>query len=207
MKDIPEYERDIASIRNIMERSSKVISLSGLSGVLAGVYATLGAMVAYYIMYYPGSPFDYLAEPVRETEILWTLIVIASVVLVASLATGFFLSNQKAKKHGVNLWNAAGQRMITNLFIPLVAGGLFILILLFNGYFSLAAPACLIFYGIGLIQGSTNTYDEIRYLGFCEIGLGLIAAVYPGYGLLFWTIGFGILHIVYGSIMYNKYDK
>jgi hypothetical protein len=207
MKEIPDYEKDIASIRNIMERSSKVISLSGLSGVLAGVYAVAGALAAYYVLYYPGSPFEYLIEPVRETEILWTLIVIATIVLAASLATGFFFSNQKAKKHGVNLWNAAGQRMITNLFIPLITGGLFILIILFNGYFSLAAPACLIFYGIGLIQGSSNTYDEIRYLGFCEIGLGLIATVYPGYGLLFWTIGFGVLHIIYGLIMYNKYDK
>jgi hypothetical protein len=207
MKDIPDYEKDIASIRNIMERSSKVISLSGLSGVLAGIYAIIGASIAYYVMYYPGSPFDYLVQPVRETEILWTLIVIASIVLIASLATGFLLSSQKAKKHGVNLWNAAGQRMITNLFIPLVAGGLFILIMIFNGYFVLAAPGCLIFYGIGLIQGSSNTYDEIRYLGFCEIALGLIAAAYPGYGLLFWTMGFGVLHIIYGSIMYNKYDK
>jgi hypothetical protein len=206
MKDIPEYEKDIASIRNIMERSSKVISLSGLSGVLAGIYAILGALAAYYVLYYPGSPFVYLIEPVRETETLWTLIAISSVVLGASLLTGFYLSNQKAKKHGVNLWNAAGQRMVTNLFIPLVTGGLFILILIFNGYFLLAAPGCLIFYGIGLIQGSSNTYDEIRYLGFCEIGLGLIAAVYPGYGLLFWTLGFGVLHIIYGLIMYNKYD-
>jgi hypothetical protein len=71
----------------------------------------------------------------------------------------------------------------------------------------LAAPACLVFYGLALIQGSANTFDEIRYLGFSEIILGLISASVPGYGLVFWAIGFGVLHIIYGVIMYNKYDK
>jgi hypothetical protein len=97
--------------------------------------------------------------------------------------------------------------MVLNLSIPLFSGGIFILIMLLSGHFGLAAPACLLFYGIALIQGSPNTYEEVRYLGFCEIGLGLISALLPGYGLLFWALGFGVLHIVYGGIMYNKYDK
>ena len=207
MKDIPEYEKDLASIRNIMERSSKVISLSGLSGVLAGVYALAGAYAAYYVLYHPESPWRYHEESIVESEVLWQVVLVGCIVLVASLATGFLLSNRKAKKQGVNLWNPASQRMVTNLAIPLVSGGLFIVILLYSGYFELVAPACLVFYGIALIQGSSNTFDEIRYLGFCEILLGLVATAFPGYGLLFWTIGFGVLHIVYGAIMYNKYDK
>src|SRR5690349_5984001 len=207
MKQIPEYEKDLASIRNIMERSAKVISLSGLSGVLAGIYAIAGAIAAYYILYYPESPFSYRISSIQVPETLWKLIGIAALVLVASLSTGLIQSNRKAKKHGISFWNAAGQRMILNLSIPLVVGGIFILIMLYNGHFGLAAPGCLIFYGIALIHGSDNTFDEIRYLGFCEIVLGLFCALYPGYGLVFWTIGFGILHIVYGAIMYNKYDK
>jgi hypothetical protein len=97
--------------------------------------------------------------------------------------------------------------LATNVAIPLITGGVFILIMLYNGHFGLAAPASLIFYGLALIQGSSNTFDEIRYLGFCEIILGLISAFFPGYGLIFWALGFGVLHIVYGVIMYNKYDK
>lgn len=79
--------------------------------------------------------------------------------------------------------------------------------MLYNGHYGLAAPASLIFYGLALIQGSSNTYDEIRYLGFSEIVIGLICALYPGFGLLFWAVGFGVLHIAYGTVMYNKYDK
>ena len=207
MKPIQEYEKDIASIRTMMERSSKFISLSGLSGVLAGIYALAGAVAAYYIVHYPVSPDHYRTYSITEPGVLTKLIMIATAVLIASVSTGFWLSHQKAKKHGIKLWSPASRAILINMAIPLISGGIFILIMLYTGHFGLAAPACLIFYGIALIQGSTNTYDEVRYLGFCEIALGLISAVFPGYGLLLWSFGFGFLHIVYGSILYNKYDK
>jgi hypothetical protein len=207
MKQIPEYEKDIASIRTMMERSSKFLSLSGLSGVLAGVYALAGAMAAYYLVQYPVSPLAYRIQSIQDRGTLTNLVFIALAVLVCSVATGLVLSNRKAKRQGLTLWNSASKTMVVNLSIPLFAGGIFILIILSSGHFGLAAPACLLFYGIALIQGSPNTYEEVRYLGFCEIGLGLISAMLPGYGLLFWALGFGVLHIIYGGIMYNKYDK
>ena len=207
MKDIKEYEKDLASIRDIMEKTAKFISLSGLSGVLAGIYALLGATAAYFIAQYPVSPFQYRIYSLQSPDTLWKLILIAGVVLGASLATGFYFSSKKAEKHGVKLWTSASKRLMINFAIPLVTGGLFILIMLYMGHYGLAAPAMLIFYGLALIQGSTNTFDEIRYLGFSEIVLGLISALLPGYGLQFWALGFGVLHIIYGVIMYNKYDK
>lgn len=207
MKEIPEYEKDIASIRTMMERSAKFISLSGLSGVMAGIYALLGALAAYYLVHYPVSPFRYRQYAISNADAIWKLLLVAVIVLVASISTGLWLSQRKSKKQGVKLWNPASRTMFVNMAIPLVTGGIFILIMLYSGHFGLAAPACLIFYGIALIQGSSNTYDEIRYLGFCEIILGLVSAFFYGYGLLFWAVGFGVLHIVYGLIMYNKYDK
>lgn len=206
MKQIHEYEKDIASIRNIMERSVKFLSLSGLSGVLAGVYALAGATAAYFLVQYPRSPFQYRIESAREGN-LWLLIIIAVLVLAASLITGVWLSGKKARKHGVKLWSPASKILFYNLGVPLVTGGIFALIILYTGHWGLAAPTLLIFYGLALIHGSSNTFDEIRYLGYSEIILGLISALYPGLGLLFWAIGFGVLHIVYGTIMYNKYDK
>ena len=207
MKDIHEYQKDIASIRTMMERSAKFLSLSGLAGVMAGIYALIGTLVAYRLVHYPLSPLDYRQYSIRNSDTLLQLILIAIAVLVASISTGLWLSHRKAKKHGVKLWNSASRIMLINVSIPLVTGGIFVLIMLFTGHFGLAAPSCLIFYGIALIQGSTNSFDEIRYLGYCEILLGLVSSLWPGYGLLFWGLGFGILHIVYGGIMYNKYDK
>jgi hypothetical protein len=207
MKEIQEYEKDIASIRTMMERSVKFISLSGISGVLAGIYALAGATAAYFIIHYPISPFRYRIYSVNNAEILWQLILVAMVVLVASIATGLILSNRKAKKYGVKLWTPITRQLLVNLAIPLCTGGVFILILLYTGHFGIAAPACLIFYGIALIHVSSSTYDEVRYLGFTEIILGLVSALLPGYGLLFWALGFGVMHIVYGALMHFRYDK
>jgi len=207
MKDIPEYEKDIASIRTMMERSTKFLSLSGLSGVLAGIYALAGATAAYYIVHYPISPFKYRIYSSSEGATIYKLIFVALLVLVASISTGLWLSNRKARKAGTRLWSQTSQKLVVNLSIPLVTGGIFILIMLYTGHFGLAAPASLIFYGLALIQASPNTFAEVRYLGFSEIILGLISAIYPGFGLIFWALGFGVLHIVYGAIMYNRYDK
>jgi len=207
MEDIQKYEKDLASIRSMMERSAKFISLSGLSGILAGIYGLAGAIAAYFVIHYPVSPFRLRIYSIQQPDVLWKLTLIAAIVLFASIATGFWLSTKKAKKNNVTIWNATGKRMLMNIAIPLVTGGIFILIILFNGHFGLAAPVSLIFYGLALIHGSDNTYDEIRYLGFSEIIIGLLSALWPGYGLVFWALGFGVLHIVYGSIMYNKYEK
>ena len=204
MKDIQEYEKDIASIRTMMERSVKFISLSGLSGVLAGIYALAGAAVAYYLLYYPLSPSG--LPDVQEQNLI-NLITVAILVLLFSLGTGLWLSSRKATKLGTNIWNKPSKQLFKDLSIPLVTGGLLILIMLLQGYFGFVAPACLLFYGLALIYASRNTYKEIQYLGLIEIGLGLLAAALPGYGLILWSLGFGVMHIIYGTIMHFRYDK
>jgi hypothetical protein len=120
--------------------------------------------------------------------------------------TGYILASKKAVRLGVKIWDNTTKRLIINLAIPLGSGGIFIVALLTNGHYGVAAPASLIFYGLALINASSNLYDEVRYLGYCEIVLGIVSSFFPGFGLLFWSIGFGVLHIVYGGLMYKKYD-
>jgi hypothetical protein len=199
-------QEDLESIRHLMERSVKFISLSGLSGILSGVYALIGAALAYYQIY--------SGEVVRTVEyyqghipIVRNLILIAVVVLVASLVTGWWFSFRKAKKLNTRIWNETSRRLLMNLSIPLVVGGIFTLLLVYHGHYNVVAASVLIFYGLALINASSNLYEEVRYLGYCELVVGLIAAALPGYGLYFWAVGFGLLHILYGSMMYNKYDR
>jgi len=201
------YQKDIESIRHLMERSVKFLSLSGLSGILSGFYALIGATVAYRIIYNPATPFEYHDQSVKEITVAVKLLAIAVVVLIVSLFTGYKLASAKAKKLGLKVWDATSKRLTVNLTIPLLAGGLFILILLGNGNYGVAAPACLVFYGLALINASQNLFDEVRYLGYCEIILGLIAAILPAHGLFFWAFGFGVLHIIYGAVMFKKYDR
>lgn len=200
MKQNQAYQKDIESIRKLMERSVKFISLSGLSGIMAGIYALIGAGIAYYLIDYQNSYSK------GNFEILSTLIALAVIVFVSSIATGFWLSSKKAKKTGVEIWDSTSKRLVLNLSIPLAAGGLFILILLSHGDVGLIVPSCLIFYGLALINASPNLYEEVRFLGYLEIILGFVSAMIPDYGLFFWAIGFGVLHIVYGAVMYKRYD-
>ena len=207
MNKQPDYLKDISEIRSIMERSSRFMSLSGLSGVLAGVYALIGAYLAYKTFYYSDVIVYRDIARIALTEKVLHLVIIAVTVLILAIGTGIWLSYLKAKKHGYKMWDATAQRMLVNFAIPLVTGGIFILILFSKGLIGLIAPATLIFYGLALINGSKYTYTDIRYLGFCELILGLVSSYYIGYGLWFWAIGFGLLHIVYGTVMYFKYEK
>nr|WP_228085035.1 hypothetical protein [Mucilaginibacter sp. JRF] len=193
-----------------MERSSKFISLSGLSGIMAGVYALIGAFVAYQIVYTRNGFFytrDYVIANVDDNRgVLYTLIVIALAVLVLSLATGAILTKRKAKRKGQQAWGKSSRNLLFHLAIPLITGGLLCIIFITRGYVGIVAPATLIFYGLALVSASNYTFGDVKYLGMLEIALGLVAALLPGYGLLFWAVGFGVLHIIYGSIMYFKYD-
>lgn len=131
----------------------------------------------------------------------------AFVVLFASIAVAISLSVKKARKKGLKIWDNAAKRLIINMFIPLAGGGLFCLILMYHGQAGLVAPSTLIFYGLALLNASKYTLDDIRYLGITELIIGLISAVWIGYGLLFWALGFGIIHIIYGILMYYKYER
>ncbi len=205
MKEQRDYQGDLASIRTVMERSVKFLSLSGLSGILAGLYALLGAAYAYVVLPTPPSPLQYAYEDV--TKHLPALFAIALAVLVASLLTGFLLARQKAKRLGAAVWDSTSQRLLFNLSVPLAAGGIFIIALFLNNHNSMIAPVSLIFYGLALLNASHQLYGEVKYLGYSEIVLGLVASFFPGYGMAFWTIGFGLLHIIYGAVMFKKYDR
>lgn len=205
MKEKNAYA-ELSSIRDLMERSSKFISLSGLSGVLAGLYALVGAGWGYLLIQHPamGNPGQYDAE---RPLIFWQLFTIALVVLVFSIATCCWLTMRKAKSKHENAWNPVSRRLLAAIGVPLFTGGLFIIIMLAKGDYTTIAPACLIFYGLALVAGSHYTYNDIKWLGLCEIFLGLLALILPQAGLILWAVGFGLLHILYGSIMHFKYER
>ncbi|MCU0444804.1 MAG: hypothetical protein MUE85_07780 [Microscillaceae bacterium] len=199
----------LSEIRALMERSSRFISLSGLSGVFAGFFALIGALVAYFYLEYDLSfqKSIYDANLSIRTEKLIFLLVDAGLVLILALSFGAYFTYRKARRLGLNMIDKTAYRLAENLLIPLVVGGIFCLVLIFRGQIGLVAPSTLIFYGLALLNGSKYTLDDVRGLGIMEIVLGLLALLFVGYGLIFWAIGFGVLHIWYGTKMYLKYEK
>ncbi|NDP27310.1 MAG: hypothetical protein GZ087_07795 [Flavobacterium sp.] len=202
-----KYLSDISEIKNLMDRSSRFISLSGLSGILAGVYCLVGAALAYKIIYFDNATLGSYSDLIITETMLLQLFTIAVSVIVLSLVTAVVLSSRKAKKSNDNVWNAASKRMVINFMIPLFTGGIFILFLIEKEILGLVAPLTLLFYGLACVNASKYTLGDLRYLGITMLFLGLLSTWFLGYGLLFWALGFGVCHILYGSIMYFKYDR
>lgn len=204
-----DHLEELREIRSMMQKSTRFISLSGLSGIFAGVYALIGAFVAYQYLEFYGNIRQFFASVGLNTlnnKFIFFLIIDASTVLVLALGTSFFLTARNIKKNNESMFSPTAIRLVINMLIPLVVGGVFSLILLSYGYIGLVAPSMLIFYGLALINASSYTIRDIRYLGYLEILIGFIALLDSGNGLFYWSLGFGVLHIVYGTYMYFKYE-
>lgn len=202
-----KYLNDISEIKNLMDKSSRFISLSGLSGVLAGLYCLIGAGLAYRIIYLDTSTLVNYSDLIISETTLLQLFIIATTVITLSLVTAIVLSTRKAKKSNDRVWNTSTKRLLINFMIPFLTGGIFILFLIEKEILGLVAPLTLIFYGLACVNASKYTLGDIRYLGITMILLGLVSTWFMGYGLLFWALGFGVCHVLYGSIMYYKYDR
>ncbi len=200
-----KHQEDLAHIRSMMERSSRFISLSGLSGVFAGLSALIGGLYVYQLFKANGLDYFDGYHKLYSVNLVSELIWIALIILVAALTFGIFFTIRKSRKYHLPIWTSATKKMLLNLAIPLVAGGIFCLALLYHEIYVLIAPATLIFYGLALVNAEKYTFSDVKYLGYCELVLGFISMFYLGYGLIFWIIGFGILHILYGLIMFRKY--
>ena len=201
----------LKEIRTIMDRSARFLSLSGWSGIWAGCTALGGSVLAYRWMRRPG--YQYVMAALENGSISYfdsfmiRFILLALFVFAVAFAGGFYFTYRKASKQQQTLWNAASRQMLLHLLFPLFVGGIFTIAFIYYGCGMFIAPACLAFYGLALISASKYTLSDIRYLGILEVALGCTCLFFPGYGLYFWDFGFGLLHILYGVIMWNKYDK
>ncbi len=202
-----KYLKDISEIKNIMDKSSRFLSLSGFSGILAGIYSLIGAWLAFNTIYFDTTTLGEYSDLVVTQPMIDKLFLIAFSVLTASIITAVALSFKKAKKSNEGFWNATSKRLLINFMIPLASGGFFIILLIEKEMLGLVAPLTLLFYGLACVNASKYTLGDVRYLGITMILLGLFSTWFLGYGLLFWALGFGVCHIVYGAMMYFKYDR
>lgn len=214
MDNSKKLSSDLRNIKQMMERSSRFISLSGLSGISAGVCALIGVFFAHDAIEANRSAVADLRRSFRGTDsILYgdffnsTLIRIAAFTFVAALLSAFLFTYRRSKKTNTPIWSYTAKRLLINVSVPIVAGGIFLLALINNKVFDFVAPGCLIFYGLGVLNASNYTLPETRYLAYGEILLGAINLFFPGQGLYFWAAGFGVLHILYGIFMWWKYER
>ena len=199
-----KYIEDIKEIKDIMNRSSRFISLSGLSGISTGIIALAGAYLAHKFIFIGNEYLTFESVSVSSKQ-FYNLLLIACGTIIVSIGLVIYLTTQKTKKQKQKIWDQQTKRILLNLSIPLLAGGFVSLMFLFRGFVGIVLPLTLIFYGLALVNVSKYTLNEIRSLGLLEILLGLVALQFINYGLIIWSIGFGIIHIVYGFIIKMKY--
>lgn len=213
MEDSKHYLESIHEIRSMMERSSKFMSLSGLSGIAAGITALISGTIAWF---YLGSTWDHqdalsfnvFSQSTAANERIFFLLSLGVATILTALIFAYLFTRRNAKKKHLPIWDKTAKLVTLNMGIPLITGGLFILALIFRfQMYGLVAPATLIFYGLALVNASKYTVSHTHWLGLAEIAMGLLALVFYGYGLLFWIIGFGLFHIIYGIALYNRYER
>jgi hypothetical protein len=213
----------LQDIKKMMERSSRFISLSGLSGIAAGICALIGAAYAKNVISTGGYTSTALEADYAELRQLkdlgiihpkvtysylqGKLIMAAAITFAAAFILAFLFTYIRSKKQGIAIWGNASQRLMLNVCIPMLVGGVMVVKLLQVGMIGLVAPCCLMFYGLALVHGSKYTLGEVRYLGYMQIVLGILSLWYIGYGLYFWAAGFGVMHILYGAVMWWKYER
>ena len=203
----------IEEIKQMMDRSSRFVSLSGWSGIAAGICALVAAWLAgKKFNEYAISENEYEAKSnyVRDGNLLQLdreLLILAVITFLAAFFFAFLFTYLRSRRTGVPIWGFMARKVMTNLAVPMIVGALLIWRITDFGLYGLVAPACLIFYGLALINASKFTLSEVRYLGYLQLLLGVINLWAIGYGLYFWAAGFGVLHILYGIMMWNKYER
>ncbi len=213
-----EHHQNLHHIKQMMERSSRFISLSGLSGVAAGICALVGAFFANNIINKSSissirSIENYNMDNSKVDKISMehfmgnSLFQIAFITFIAALSFSFLFTYLRSKKTSTPLWGSTSKRLLINVSIPMIVGGIYLMKLIEFGVVDLIAPGCLIFYGLALVNASKFTLTEVKYLGYLQIVLGILNSWFVGYGIYFWAIGFGIFHILYGIYMWNKYER
>lgn len=203
-----EHLKNLTEIRSLMERSSSFISLSGLSGVSAGIMGIIAA----FILHSRLSPYMKYSSDVYVTadkrgELIIFGIVVSAIVLLITFAAAIFFTARKAKKSGLPVWDGSAKRLVVNLFTPLITGGVFCLILIYQYFDWLVLPSMLVFYGLALLNAGKFTFSEIKWLGLSEIALGLAAMLFLSEAIYFWGLGFGLMNIIYGLVMYFKHER
>ena len=201
-----KYIDDLKEIRHIMNQSSRFVSLSGVSGVSVGLTALLGVYLTNLLVF---TDYDHLSysKVFLQDKHFTLLLLIAFGTIALGIGQVILFTTRKTRRLKMKIWDHQTRRILINLSIPLLTGGIVSLILLFEGFIGMVYPFTLIFYGLALVNVSKYTLNEIRSLGLLEISLGLIAFQFIELGLINWSIGFGVLHVAYGLLIHKKYPS
>ncbi len=198
-----QYSDDLAHIRSMMERSSRFLSLSGWAGIIPGLLALAGLAAAAWLIKASKLTNGYTSTIDQNHPLILQLTAIALAVLLLSIFSSWYMCMRKARLDHQSVWTPAIRNMLLHFSIPLFAGAIIAGWIYEKEQWELLSPVLLSFYGLALVLVSQFTLRSVFWLGIVEITLSIPAGI-TGWDLPVLALGFGMAHIVYGIMMFNK---
>ena len=176
-------------IRETMERAGSFTAVSGWGQVVIGVTALLAAGLT-------------TLQPM-STE-LWLASWCAAAVV--SVLVGVLTTAMKARAARMPLLSGPGRKFILSLAPPLVVGAVLTVVMYRAGMPGLLPAVWLMLYGAGIITAGAFSVSAVPVMGFCFVVLGVVAAFTPAsWGNAWMAVGFGGLHVVFGTLIARRY--
>ncbi|GEM_PF-487184 len=212
-----DYLRDIHAI---MERSVRHSTLSGLSGIIAGMAAIGGAVLSTFMCADMNTPSLWVDEHTGKT-----FLIIWLGVLVVAAASDMILTKRKARKIGKQFFDRPMRRVLLAL-VPGFACGLAVTIYFALGglyavrsvevHYNTDIPMIgnvfrlpmywMIFYGLALVSVSSISLRELFIMGIAFVAAGIYTMFWGlDNPMLMMGISFGGFHLVYGIYMWLRY--
>lgn len=175
-------------VRETMERAGSFTAVSGWGQVVIGITGFLAAWLASQ----QGSPELWLAT--------W------SVAAVVAVAFGVLTTAMKARSMKVPLLSGPGRKFTLSLAPPLIAGAVLTAVLFQAGSMAVLPGMWLLLFGVGILTAGAFSVPVIPVMGVSFMVLGSAALFSPAaWGDAYMAIGFGGLHVVFGTLIARRY--
>jgi hypothetical protein len=175
-------------IRETMERSTSFTAVPGYGGIFMGLTAIAAGFIGH-------------RQPLGKD---WLIVWLVEAIL--AFAIGLFAMWQKSKISETPLNSAPARKFVFSFLPPLICAVILTFGLWRFGFFEAMIPSWLLLYGASVITSGSFSARVVPVMGWCFIVLGTIAFVLPtSFGNLLMVLGFGILHIIFGTIIARRF--
>jgi len=193
--DAREAEENLRSIRELMERSTRHSTFSGLSGVMAGSASIVGCVVT--------QALTQRSLPTGEFRI--DFVTIWALVITAAIGMDYLLTKRKAARVGKRIISRLGKQMVIGAGPGLGTGAMLTLFFMQRNIITEIYPMWMLCYGCAVSSVGLFSQREVLYLGAAFLVAGaLTLALIPTWGLPMMAVTFGGFHIGYGLAMSRK---
>lgn len=199
-------------IKDLMAKSSKFGSVSGGSVLIIGLLASIVAAGAWLLLLpHIGAawlPERYSGMLINSPQRTLIASAVAVGLLAVSMAVVSFGTYRKiVRRQGRFVFDQTVRRPLAHFCVPMAAGGALCLALLLQGHYGLTSSMMLVFYGLSLLNSSHYTLKPIAWLGYAELALGIADCYIVTHAILFWWLGFGLMHILLGVYILIKGNR